>query len=170
MASSAYDGPRYDIDTFCGKTAQQQREEITRLADLLETEPGPTNNGRTRKSTYLALIDEYNRRDADVNPPALDVGNANLGPAVSMNGDQAVFEDFSLGAPTIPPPSKSLTVAQIKEGLRAMGVDIPQNVKKKAQLLKLYENSYPESPQFSPQSPQFSPQSPPMMGMDGSSR
>ncbi len=83
---------------------------------------------------------------------------ANLGPAI--NG--GVFEDFSLGAPTIPPPSNSLTVAQIKEGLSAMGVEIPQNVKRKAQLLRLYETSYPKSPEFGPQSP-------PMTGMDGSS-
>ena len=121
------------------------------------------NNGKTRKTTYQALIDEYNSRDAgvnqaqqgviDINPPAQDVGNANLGPAVSMNGNQAVFEEFSLGAPTIPPPSKSLTVAQIKAGLAAMNVDIPQDVTRKAQLLKLYETHYPQSPQFSPQSP-----------------
>ena len=131
---------------------------------------------KQEKSTYQALIDEYNSRDEqlvliktqqgvfDINPPAQVVENANLGPAVSMNGNlgQAVFEEFSLGAPTIPPPSNSLTVAQIKEGLRAMNVDIPQNVKKKAQLLKLYEKNYPESPQFSPQSP-------PMTGMDSSS-
>ena len=43
-----------------------------------------------------------------------------------------------------------------------MEVEIPQDVTRKAQLLKLYEEKYPESPQFSPQSP-------PMMGMDGSS-
>ena len=130
MASLAYDQDDqqpYDIDTFCTLSASDQREEITRLADLLETEPGPVNNGKTRKTTYQALIDEYNTRDAgvnqaqqgvfDINPPAQVVGNANLGPAVSMNDDQAVFEEFSLGAPTIPPPSKSLTVAQIRAGL-----------------------------------------------------
>ena len=175
MASLAYDEDDqqpYDIDTFCNFSAGKQREEINKLAGVLETAPGPMNNKDARINTYEALIDEYNSRDAGVNqaqqgvfdnnPPAQDVGNANLGPAVSMNGDQAVFEDFSLGAPTIPPPSKSLTVAQIKEGLRAMGVDIPKDVKKKAELLKLYETHYPQSPQFSPQSP-------PMMGMDVSS-
>ena len=65
------------------------------------------NNGKTRKTTYQALLDEYNSRDAgvsqaqqgvfDINPPAQVVENANLGPAVSMNGNQAVFDDFSLG-------------------------------------------------------------------------
>ena len=175
MASLAYDEDDqqpYDIDTFCTFSASDQRDEITRLAGVLATEPGPVNNGKTRKTTYQALIDEYNSRDAgvsqaqqgvfDINPPAQVVGNANLGPAVSMNGNQAVFDDFSLGTPAIPPPSNSLTVAQIKEGLRAMGVLIPQDVKKKAELLKLYKKSYPESPQFSPQSP-------PMMAQPSSS-
>ena len=175
MASLAYDEDDqqpYDIDTFCSFSASDQKDEITRLAEVLGTAPGPMNNGKTRKTTYQALIDEYNSRDAgvnqaqqgvfDINPPEQDVGNANLGPAVSMNGDQAVFEDFSLGAPTIPPPSKSLTVAQIRAGLDAMGVEIPQNVTRKAQLLKLYEKSYPQSPQFSPQSP-------PMMAQHSSS-
>ena len=37
-----------------------------------------------------------------------------------------------------------------------------KDVTRKAQLLRVYERNYPESPQFSPQSP-------PMMGMDGSS-
>ena len=176
MASLTFDQESpYDIDTFCGMSAQDQKDEIARLADHLETIPGADNNGPTRRATYEALIDEYSRRDAGVNDaqilqqdnymgnvPADALGNANLGPAVSMNGDQAVFDDFSLGTPAIPPPSKSLTVAQIKDGLAAMGVEIPQNVKRKAQLLKLYEKSYPDSPEFGPQSP-------PMTGMDGSS-
>ena len=58
------------------------------------------NNGKTRKTTYQALIDEYNSRDAgvnqaqqgvlDINPPAQDVGNANLGPAVSMTAIHSI--------------------------------------------------------------------------------
>ena len=160
------------MDTFCAQPAQDQKDEIARLAEQLNTNPGPDNNAPKRRATYQALLDEANARqvaqqDAQINNymgsvPADAFGNPNLGPAVSMNGDQAVFEEFSLGAPTIPPPSKSLTVAQIREGLAAMEVEIPKNVTRKAQLLKLYETNYPPSPQFGPQSP-------PMMGMDGSS-
>ena len=161
-----------DMDTFCAQPAQDQKDEIARLAEQLNTNPGPDNNGPTRRATYQALLDEANSRqvaeqDAQIdnymgNVPADAFGNANLGPAVSMNGDQAVFDEFSLGTPAIPPPSKSLTVAQIREGLAAMDIEIPQNVTRKADLLKLYETNYPPSPQFSPQSP-------PMMGMDNNS-
>ena len=175
--------PPYDIDTFCGKTALEQREEITRLADLLETEPGPTNNGRTRKSTYLALIDEYNSRDAgvnqaqqgvfDINPPAqarvreenfqnqMDPANfedagANLGSAI--NG--GVFEDFSLGAPVMPDPSSVArkTVKEIKNLLDRLvpPVDYSQ-AKRKQDYIDLYTQNYPPSPAFTPQSPPMMP-------------
>ena len=51
-----------DIDTFCAQPAQEQKNEIARLAEELETIPGPDNNGPTRRATYQALIDEANAR------------------------------------------------------------------------------------------------------------
>lgn len=84
---------------------------------------------------------------AQMNPANFEDAGANLGPAI--NG--GVFEDFSLGAPTLPTPSTSLTVKQIKDALTQMGIEIPKG--NKAKLLKTYRDNYPQSPAFSPQSP-----------------
>ena len=143
-----------------------------KLATKPRSKQGKADGLQKMRRVLEALIEEAKaqqvaEQDAQIDNymgsvPADAFGNANLGPAVTMNGDQAVFADFSLGEPSLPPPSKSLTVAQIRAGLAFLEVEIPKNVTRKAELLKLYEKKYPESPQFSPQSP-------PMMGMDGSS-
>jgi len=84
---------------------------------------------------------------AQMNPANFEDAGANLGPAV--NG--GVFEDFSLGAPTLPLPSTSLTVKQIKDALTELEIPIPKG--NKAKLLQTYRDNYPQSPAFSPQSP-----------------
>lgn len=122
------------------------------------------------KKVLHALMSEAQEREDgdqqgvfDINPPEQDIGNANLGPAVTMNGDQAVFEDFSLGIPALPAPSNSLTRKEIEAALNKINPELLKTFRgNKAKLLKLYETHYPKSPEFGPQSP-------PMMGMDGSS-
>ena len=176
-----------DIDTFCGQPAQDQKNEIARLAGELQAVPGPDNNGPTRRATYLALLDiargvdqqGAEKQDAqpgifDINPPAqtrvgeerfqaqMNLANfedANLGSAV--NG--GVFEDFSLGAPAMPHPSDvgRKTIKQLKALLDQIPVDYSE-AKLKQDYIDLYTENYPESPAFSPQSP-------PMMGVGSSS-
>ena len=72
MASKRVDQESpYDIDTFCGMSAQDQKDEIARLADHLEEIPGPDNNGTTRRATYEQLRGIYNAREAGAVSPEL---------------------------------------------------------------------------------------------------
>ena len=61
-----------------------------------------------------------------------------------MNGDQAVFEDFSLGIPALPAPSNSLTRKEIEAALNKINPELLKTFRgNKAKLLKLYETHYP---------------------------
>ena len=146
FASIGWDGSMASFQSITKKKMLQVLEKLIQEANEAQV------------AQQDAQIDNYMG-----NVPADAFGNANLGPAVSMNGNQAVFDDFSLGTSALPHPSDpTLTVSKIKKALRQRGIQIPKNITKKAQLLELYKTHYPPSPQYSPQSP-------PMMGMDGSS-
>ena len=153
-----------DMDTFCGLSAQGQKDQIAILAQELNTIPGPDNNGPTRRATYQALLDDVTRaRVREENfQDQMNLANfedANLGSAV--NG--GVFEDFSLGAPAMPHPSEVArkTIKQIQALLDQIPVDY-SGAQRKQDYIDLYTRNYPPSPAFSPQSP-------PMMGVGSSS-